>query len=179
MDYKFTQVNDALSKRVRTDAHTSGLGSALYNIGSGAADRFNEIHAASFVGTATTATYADLAEKYLCNPDVELPTGSVMELATDIYECQICNRELSSFVLGVVSDKPAFLMNASLAGREIGLLGRLPVRIIGAISKRDAIVSAGNGCARKAEESEMPFKIGFALETNTSADEKLVECVIK
>ena len=179
MDYKFTQVNDALSKRVRTDAHTTNCGAGVYNVGSGAADRFNEIHAVSFVGTATTATYADLAEKYTCNPDVELPAGTVMELATDIYDCQVCNEELSPFVLGVVSDNPAFLMNAELAGREIGLVGRLPVRIVGPINKRDAIVAAGNGCARKAEESELPFKIGFALETNTSTEEKLVECVIK
>lgn len=179
MDYKFTVVNNALAKRVRIDAHTTGIGAGLYNIGSGAGDRFNELHAVLFVGTATTATYADLAEKYFCNPDVKIPPGSVMELATDMFECQLCNTELSPFVIGVVSENPAYLMNSELVGEKIGLVGRLYVRIIGTVNKRDAIVAAGNGCARKAEESELALKLGFALETNTSADEKLVECIIK
>jgi len=128
--------------------------------------------------TATAAQYADLAEKYTC--DESIPTGTVMEVDfnsdDEVVECQF---ELSTSVVGIVSDNPAYLMNSSSEGLPIALTGKVPVRIIGSISKGDFIVSAGNGLARKGHKLELLYKIGIALESNLVDEEKLVTCIIK
>lgn len=55
-------------------------------------------------------------------------------------------------------------------------VGRIPVRVVGPIGKGQKVTTAANGCAT-ASFSGQGF--GWALETNTAAEEKLVLCVIK
>lgn len=128
---------------------------------------------------ATSAQYADLAEKYHC--DKSIPVGTIVEVAGDETEYEVvpCMFELSPVVVGVVSENPAHLMNGEADGLPIGLTGRVPVRVIGGVNKGDFIVSAGNGLARKGEPHELVFKIGVALESGLQITEKLVECIIK
>lgn len=129
-------------------------------------------------GTATSAYYADLAEKYTC--DKVTPVGTVMEVSDGSdYEVVPCMFELSPSVIGVVSENPAHLMNSGIDGVPIALTGRVLVRVTGAINKGDFIVPAGDGMARKGEPSELSFKIGVSLDTDLQEDEKLIECVIK
>jgi len=170
-----------LDNAIYKDKSTINVGNGLYDIGSSTSDRFNNIWAVKFNGVATSAQYADVAEKYLCDPNVNLPIGTVMALSNGSYEVEICNETLSKFVLGVISEKPAFIMNEKLEdGVIIGLLGRLPIRIYGSIRKRDIIVPYINGCARAAEnEEEEKFGIGFSLEDNDNSGEKLIECTLK
>jgi hypothetical protein len=146
----------------------------------GAVDkRFSEIRAVTFYGTATEALYADLAENFTIK-DKSVPDGSVISVASGPFDSQICQEDCCDHVIGIISKDPAYIMNtAQKEGTAVCVKGRVPVRIVGPISKKQVIVSAGNGCARAVENmNEKMDKIGVALADNSSPDEKLVECFI-
>jgi hypothetical protein len=126
-------------------------------------------------GTATSARYADLAEKY--STDVEYSVGTVVTVAgPEIEQEATASTTFGQITLGVISEKPAYLMNAESVGQPIALKGRVPVRVVGAIVKGQPI-SASNttGCATYGQVNT----IGISLETNMALEEKLVECFIK
>ena len=127
-----------------------------------------------FVGTATAAEYADLAEKY-STPE-KLLNGTVVCVGTS-EEFDVEAASVGTIAIGVVSTNPALMMNSKAIGQYIGLKGRLPVRIIGAVKKGEAVYVDNNGCASTAINSGSI--VGIALETNLAEDEKLVECVLK
>lgn len=137
-----------------------------------------DIYCGILYGTASTAKYADLAEKYTC--DESLPVGTVVEVSngTDDEVVPVMFA-LSISVVGVVSESPAYLMNSDSVGLPIALTGKVPVRVIGEVRKGDFIVPAGEGLARKGEIDEVAFKIGVVLKTDLQYEEKLVECIIK
>ncbi len=127
-----------------------------------------------FVGTATEAEYADLAEKY-STPE-KLPSGTVVCVGTDdSFDVEACN--VGGMAIGVVSTNPALMMNSTAIGQYIGLKGRLPVRIIGPVSKGQAVYVHNDGCASTLVNGGS--LVGIALETNIAEEEKLVECVLK
>jgi len=174
MDYKF---NDLLSK-VATNL---GVGNGVYDIGSGSSDRYRNIWAVSFKGDATAAYYADLAEKYTVNPDFPIPIGTVMEVSEGKYDSEICETEVSDCVIGVISENPGFIMNEGLENSAIiGLIGTVPVRVVGPVYKKDILISAGGGCLRSAvNDYERNFKVAISFETNETQEEKLIKCFIK
>ena len=155
-----------------TNLQADGVG----NIGaSGGA--FNVIHA-----RATSAEYADMAERF--HADDEYSAGTVVELG-GVNEVTLCVDELSDRVFGVVSDKPAYLMNGG-AGTDathpaIAMTGRVPVSVMGFVAKGDRLVSAGNGVARAANLEEVTSfnVIGRALESKTDGDLGSVEAIVK
>lgn len=61
------------------------------------------------------------------------------------------------------------------------LSGRVPVRAIGAVSKGDRLVSAGNGLARAAKSEEVtPFNvIGRSLEDKKDEGENTVLAIVR
>ena len=124
-------------------------------------------------GTATSARFADLAEKY--TTDKEYPVGTVMAVAIgDEAECTQTWYP-SQLSIGVISEKPAFMMNSELEGGQyIALKGRVPVRVIGPVTKGQTLVSTADGCAMFG----IMNPIGCALETNMDPGEKLVEVAI-
>jgi len=138
--------------------------------------RANVIHA-----TATAAQYADLAERYAT--DTPLETGEVVILGGN-QEITKCMEELSNSVFGVVSDTPAYLMNAEAGNNDthpaIALKGRVPVRVSGKGSAGDRIVSAGTGMARVAELDECTAfnTIGRLIKDKYNEETALTECVI-
>lgn len=157
-------------------------GDSVYDLGS-VTKRFKNIHAVKFQGTSTSSFYADLAERYTCN-DTSLPIGTVISVCDDDtseFEVIQCDTECDYKVLGVVSNRPGYLMNANRANSVItGLIGKVPVRIIGKIKKGDAIVSAGNGTARAVNDiNEVVVSFGYATESNYNEEEKLVMSIIK
>jgi len=125
-----------------------------------------------FSGTATAARYADLAEKY--TTDKEYPVGTVMVVS--MAEGAECTQSFigGQLALGVISEKPAFLMNKDAEGQAIALKGRVPVRVIGPVLKGQTIMASADGRAIYGQLNP----VGIALETNTEFSEKLVECVI-
>jgi hypothetical protein len=74
---------------------------------------------------------------------------------------------MSSAVAGVVSEKPAYLMNSGQQGTHIvavALQGRVRTQVTGTIRKGNMLVSAGNGVARAEKHPDVGTVIGKALE---------------
>ena len=138
--------------------------------------RANIVHA-----TSTSAQYADLAERY--SADMQLSVGDVVILG-GTQEITLCTKELDDAVFGVVSDKPAYLMNADAGNNDshpmIALKGRVSVKIAGTGQAGDRIVSAGNGEARVAnlEECTAFNTLGRLLKDKYNEQTALTECVV-
>jgi hypothetical protein len=138
--------------------------------------RGNVVHA-----TSTSAQYADLAERYAS--DMALQAGDVVMLGGS-EEVTKCNKELCDGVFGVVSDSPAFLMNAQAGNNDshpmIALKGRVLVKLQGTGNAGDRIVSAGNGEAKVANLDECTtFNVlGRLLKAKYNEETTLTECVI-
>ena len=138
--------------------------------------RANVVHA-----TSTSAQYADLAERYAA--DMQLSVGEVVMLGGS-EEVTRCDTDLCNRVFGVVSESPAFLMNAQAGNNDshpmIALKGRVFVKLKGTGSAGDRIVSAGNGEARVGKEEEISSfnVIGRLIKDKYSQETQLTECVI-
>jgi len=137
-----------------------------------ARDSAGDLTANLFKGTATAARYADLAEKYLT--DAEYEVGTVISVGGE-NEVTACNS--GDKAIGVISENPAFMMNTHLAGGQyVALKGRVPVKVVGAVSKGDRLVASHNGTAERSDSSADTFAI--ALETSSETSEKLIEAVV-
>jgi hypothetical protein len=151
---------------------TAGVG----NIGT-ASIPFNTVHA-----RATSAEYADMAERF--HADAEYAAGTIVELG-GVNEVTLCVEELSEKVFGVVSTKAAYLMNGGAGTNEthppIAMTGRVPVNVMGFVTKGDRLVSAGNGVARSANLDELTSfnVIGRALESKTDEGLGSIEAIVK
>lgn len=125
-------------------------------------------------GKATSAQYADLAEKYTTDSNYE--PGTVVVVSYDENGAEATQSfAANQRVLGVISTNPAFLMNDEADGQPIALRGRVPVKIVGAIRKGQPVVSTADGKGIFGDNSN---SFGIALETNLDPSVKLVECVI-
>ena len=132
----------------------------------------NTLTTSIFSGTATTAQYADLAEKYTTD-EAYLP-GTVMTVGGDAETTAASGS--SQYIAGVISTDPAYLMNSTIDGQAIALVGRVPVRVVGNVTKGQAVFATDNGVA--STDGTGPI-VGIALETNSNSDEKSVECMLK
>jgi hypothetical protein len=148
---------------------------AVGNIGS-SSSYFNRLFA-----TATTALYADVAERFAS--DEELAPGTVVELGGSA-EITRAKRDLSENVFGVISTNAAYLMNGG-AGEDhthppVAMTGRVPVQVIGVVRKGDRLVSAGNGVARAAQPGEATAfnVIGRALVDKPTPESGTIEAIV-
>jgi hypothetical protein len=132
------------------------------------ANRFAVIY-----GTSTSARYADLAERY--TTDQEYETGTVITVSLDSSAEGTASFKYAQRVLGVVSAKPAFIMNDEAEGQALALRGRVPVKVAGPINKGQPLVANQDG---RAIAGDHPNSFAIALETNLDPNVKLVECVI-
>jgi hypothetical protein len=100
--------------------------------------RANVIH-----GSSTQAQYADLAERYAT--DMPLEAGDVVVLGGK-QEITKSTQSYDNNVFGVVSEKPAFLMNKDAGNNDshpmIALTGRVGVKVSGIGNRGDRIVSS-------------------------------------
>ena len=141
--------------------------------------RANVVHAES-----TSAQYADVAERF--EADALMTPGAVVMVGGEA-EITETTSDLSDQVFGVISEKPAYAMNAGAGNNEshpfVAMTGRTPVRVTGTVNKGDRLVTSSiKGCARAATtgESITPFNvIGRALEGSTDAGIKLVNCAVR
>lgn len=154
-----------------TNLNANGVG----NLGS-STGYFNTVFA-----TATTALYADVAERFAADTTYE--PGTVVELG-GTAEITRSVEELSDNVFGVISTRAAFTMNHGAGSDEthppVAMTGRVPVRVIGMVRKGDRLVAAGNGIARAARPGEATAfnVIGRALEDRLDASEGRVEAIV-
>ena len=87
-------------------------------------------------------------------------------------------------VLGIVTTDPALLMNSKLAGVTVGiaLLGRVPCKVTGQITKGDRIVTSGTPghgqSAHNVNEHSYQQVIGRALQSKTTPGEGVIEVIV-
>ena len=152
------------------NSNANGVG----NIGSSTA-YFNTVFA-----KATSAQYADLAEKYTA--DAEYPVGTVLVIGGDAEVTQSTSYNQTS-VAGTVSENPAHVMNDGLQGTTatVALLGRVPCRVVGKINKGDLLATSdfpGVATALLAGEARIGGVVGKALQSYDSTDIGIVEILV-
>jgi len=125
-----------------------------------------------FRGTATSAQYADLAEKYLADEDYEV--GTVVCVGG---EKEITATQTDDLPIGVISGNPAFRMNEGLEGGiYVALKGRVPVKVIGKVEKGDKLVpSFMKGYAEVASSNSLYNIFAVALKNDENG---VVEAII-
>jgi hypothetical protein len=132
----------------------------------------------AFYGKSVQAQYADLAEKYLA--DAEYLPGTVVVFGGD-QEITVSQTFADVRVAGVISSNPAYLMNAANPGLPVALRGRVPVQVIGAVSKGDLLVTSDQaGFAQSVGQNNSYGQAVFAksLVTDGSNGSKIIEAVI-
>ena len=132
-------------------------GNGVGNIGSSSL-YFNTVFA-----KATSAQYADLAEKYTA--DAEYAPGTVVSFGGSAEVTQ-SGTDADRRVAGVVSTNPSYIMNGGLDGANVvtvALTGRVPCRVTGTVRKGDMMVSNGDGTARAEADPKSGAIIGKAL----------------
>jgi len=179
------QVNKATEKTtaIAVDGTTGTIGvlgitnlgaNATGNIGS-TSSYFNRVFA-----TSTSALYADVAERYAAD-DVYEP-GTLVELGGE-QEITLCANKNSERAFGVISENPAYLLNAGAGTDEthppVALVGRVGVKVQGKAQAGDRLVSAGNGISEVADKDATPFMIiGRLLNSKDTDDVEIVEAVV-
>jgi hypothetical protein len=132
----------------------------------------------TFYGVSVQAQYADLAEKY--SADGEYLPGTVVVFGGS-EEITVTDAFADVRVAGVISSNPAYLMNATATGLPVALRGRVPVQVLGAVSKGDLLVtSLQPGFAQSVGQNNSYGAAVFAksLVTNGSNGSKIIEAVI-
>lgn len=132
----------------------------------------------TFYGVSTQARYADLAEKYVA--DSEYQPGTVVVFG-GMEEITVTETFADSRVAGVISSNPAYLMNAGIDGLPVALRGRVPVQVIGAVSKGDLLVTSSQaGFAQSVGQNLNYGQAVFAksLVTDGRNGSKIIEAVI-
>jgi hypothetical protein len=146
-------------------------------------DLDGNLNAVLFQGTATSAQFADLAEKYLA--DAVYEPGTVMEFG-GAKEITIATTGTAR-VAGVISSNPGFIMNNDLAAivsegertAVLALTGRVPCKVKGSVRKGDLMISAGDGFAMASATPAIGTVIGKSLEDFDSEDgEGIIEIVV-
>ena len=129
--------------------------------------------AVEFKGVASSANYADLAEKYLADKEYEVGTVLMVGGDAEVTACEVGFR-----AVGPVSGKPAYMMNSELeGGTYVALKGRVPVKVTGNVIKGQRLVAGAGGTAQAAMGNTADV-FAVALESNSDAGVKLVECLV-
>jgi len=161
--------------RFTTEGIVNDMGNGVGNIGN-ATGQFNTIFA-----KATSAQYADVAEKYLADQNYE--PGTVVEIGGSAEVTQT-NTLASTRIAGVVSTDPAFIMNSGAAGDHVvtvALLGRVPCRVAGRVRRGDLLCSsiiAGHAVSLPADQYRPGAVIGKALEDHDQDGTGLIEVLV-
>jgi hypothetical protein len=132
----------------------------------------------TFYGVSTQAKYADLAEKYVADKNYEV--GTVVVFGGE-EEITVTNEFADPRVAGVISENPAYLMNAMIDGLPLALRGRVPVRVVGPVDKGDLLVTSTTfGYARSVGRDDSYNAAVFAksLVRDSNNGTKIIEAVI-
>jgi hypothetical protein len=175
---------NGISGSVNSEGGTFTVTSNATNANTGSTivfrDSSGDFSAGVITATTTAARYADLAERYTADADYE--PGTVLVFGGEAEVTQATNK-YDKRIAGIVSTDPAFLMNESLEdGISVGLVGRLPCKVVGEIRKGDLMVSSATPGYAEAwrDESNPPAGsvIGKALENKTGASTDVIEVVV-
>jgi len=113
--------------------------------------------------TSLYAEYADLAENYLTDKQYDI--GTVIVVGGDK---EVTSSSLGKRAIGVISEKPAYLMNAKNPGQPVALKGKVKIKVNGSIVKGDELIADNNGFAKKVDINFKEKVFAIALEDNTT-----------
>ena len=139
------------------------------NIGS-SSKYFNTVFA-----TATTALYADLAEKF--TSDSDYPSGTVVVFGGN-KQVTVATTYADPHAAGIVSTDPAYLMNAGLTETAVSLAlaGQVPCFVMGPVHKGDLLTTSdteGYACKLDPKDWQPGAAIGKALENCSTGPHKI------
>ena len=155
---------------IAVDATTAATASKVV-----ARDGSGDVYANTFQGTATSAQYADLAEKYAADGDIE--PGTVVCFGGEA-EVTACDKDSHHAVAGVVSTDPAYMMNSGADGVYVALCGRVPCKVIGPVNKGDLMVSSGTLGHAKADNNAAPGRILGKAIGSSEGGEAVIEVLV-
>lgn len=141
-------------------------------------DASGNLSANYFVGIATAAQYADLAEYY--TSDQEYEEGTVLIFGGDAEVTTTTTFE-DQRVAGVVTTNPAYIMNSELQGIRacVALQGRVPVKVLGMVKKGELLTTSNTpGYAISTLNPKIGTIIGKALESKDTAGEGIIEVAV-
>jgi len=176
-----TNVGDITNVSAGTNLNGGGAsGSVTLNLdttltGMAAATFSGTVSAGLFSGTATSARYADLAEKYAT--DAELEAGTVVCFGGDA-EVTACDHEADHRVAGVISTDPAYMMNADADGQYVALAGRVPCKVTGPVAKGDLMVASSVKGHAKADNNAGPGRIIGKAIGSSEGGEAVIEVLV-
>ena len=128
--------------------------------------------------TASQANYADLAEKYVSDEEY-LP--GIIVMFGGLQEITIAT-EKTKAVAGVISEKPAYLMNSGLTDSlalNVALQGRVQCKVKGNINKGDMIVVSNiPGVGIADNDPKLGTVVGKALQSYNSEEVGTIEVVV-
>jgi hypothetical protein len=152
--YAQTAANNTFSSHLFVDPDIT------YDIGA-SAKRWRNVYAQTFYGNATSANYADVAEKYAT--DLEYPVGTVLEVGGE--------KEVTLYkggvLAGIVSGQPAYMLNSEAEGQYVALKGKVPAFCVGDIKKGQVCIAVTGGKVKginKADVQNTLDIVGVALE---------------
>ena len=175
LDLTGSNISNVAAITINSGGGTSiinGGANASGNIGS-SSSYFNTIYA-----QASTALYADLAENYLA--DAEYIPGTVVVFGGE-KEITVTSEAADERVAGVISTNPAYLMNSGEPGLPVALRGKVPVRVVGPVTKGDSLVTSTTlGVAFSVGRERVYGQAVFAksLESSDTDNEKVILAVI-
>jgi len=143
------------------------LGSSSY--------KYANVYATTFQGTATSAQYADLAEKY--ESDMELEAGTVVCFGGE-KEITACSHDSDHRVAGVISTDPAYMMNSDGEGQYVALTGRVPCKVVGPVAKGDLLVSSDVLGHARADNDAKPGRIIGKAVGSIDSGEGVIEVLV-
>jgi len=156
----------------------SGTGYGVYITGESNNYFSGNVTASHFVGTATEALYADLAENYQADDTYE--PGTVLVFGGSA-EVTATNKTHDTRVAGVVSTNPAYLMNKDSGNTSLGLTGRLPCLVKGPVDKGTLLVTSTTpGVAQALNDAyyKPGCVIGKSMNTLTDSSIELIEIAV-
>ena len=170
---KFTATSGTITNLVSSSLNPSGNGQG--SIGTSAL-KWGSIYCNNLYGTATSAKYSDLAEKY--NTSENLEPGTVVEIHDDglLYQYN------GGTLFGVISTKPGFRLNAeSKKGQYIALKGIVPVFTDFDIKPGQYCVAIQGGKVKGVDKADLTFSdylnlVGVCYE-RTNLDTKT--CIVR
>jgi len=160
------------------------ISSALYNASTSATantlalrDSSGNLTAVNFIGIASSAKYADLAEVYASDQNYEPGTVVVFGGTAEIT---VTSESHDTRVAGVISTNPAYLMNSDAIGLPVAFTGRVPCRVQGPVIKGDVLVtSAIPGVAQRLGFNYQPgCVLGKALGEVSANEIATIEVVV-
>ena len=155
---------------IAVDATTAATASKVV-----ARDSSGDVFANLFQGTATSARYADLAEKY-SGPE-DLVPGDVVMFGGDL-EVMACEEDSHHAVAGVISTDPAYMMNSEADGHYVALAGRVPCKVTGPVAKGDLMVSSSVKGHAKADNNAPAGRIIGKAIGSSEGGEAVIEVLV-